>query len=41
MDYLAKQRNGATVEYFVPYPAYKTGGLLELMKSILDEAKAK
>ena len=41
IDYLVKQRKGAAVEYFVPYPAYKTGGVLELMKSILDQASAK
>ena len=39
--YLVKQRKGAAIEYFAPYPAYKTGGVLELMKSILDPASAK
>lgn len=29
------------IEYFVPYPAYKTDQVLELMKAIIEKANAK
>lgn len=41
IDDLIKQRKGASIEYFIPYPAYKTGAVFELMKAILEKANAK
>lgn len=31
------QNEKVVVEYFVPYPAYKTGAVLELMKAIMEK----
>jgi hypothetical protein len=36
IEKLSGQQQGI-IEYFVPYPAYKTGEVLELMKSIMEK----
>jgi hypothetical protein len=38
IDRLKVESKAVTVKYFVPYPAYNTGAVLELMNSILKEA---
>lgn len=41
IDNLVGQHKDPIVEYFVPYPAYKAGEVLELMKAIKEKANAK
>lgn len=41
IDDLVKRHEGASVEYFVPYPAYKSNAVLELMKHIVEAATSK
>lgn len=40
IDSLMGQHKQPIIEYFVPYPAYKTGEMLELMKSIIGKANS-
>jgi hypothetical protein len=39
IENLAAQYDGLIVDYFVPYPAYKTGEVLQLMKAIIADSK--
>lgn len=41
IDDLIKHHAGTSAKYFVPYPGYKRGAVLDLMKSIVEEASKK
>ena len=41
IEKLSGQQEQMIIEYFVPYPAYMTGEVLELMKSIMEKANSK
>ena len=41
IERLKTKNNALTVQYFISYPAYKTGAVLKLMNAMMREAENK